>query len=135
MLANDISKLMEQIPLEDAAKPSNSTMVKGGVFSGVQDNSTPFGFKKFEGLEAGRGESEWIVAKDKYKYDEIFEKIVNADGKVSGAAAKSEMVKSKLPNTVLAKVTYKPKKFLALKKSCAILSFLKPTVFFLRFGN
>jgi len=104
MLANDIAKLMAQIPMEDAAQPQASSVVKGGVFTGHQDNSTPFGFKRFEGVEAGRGEADWIVTKEKYKYDEIFESLKNSEGKIAGAAAKAEMVKSKLPNTVLAKV-------------------------------
>lgn len=104
MLANDIAKLMAQIPMEDAAKPHQNAVVRGGVFSGVQDTDTPFGFKQFEGVQAGRGEQEWIVAREKYKYDEAFEKLVNNEGKVAGAAAKQEMVKSKLPNNVLAKV-------------------------------
>lgn len=104
MLANDIAKLMDQIPLEDASKLHHNTVVKGGVFSGVQDTDTPFGFKQFEGVQAGRGEQEWIVAREKYKYDEVFDKLRNNEGKVAGAAAKQEMVKSKLPNNVLAKV-------------------------------
>ena len=107
MLANDIAKLMAQIPLEDAQNNAPSTIVKGGVFSGVQDNSTPFGFKRFEGVEAGRGETEWIVAKEKPKYDDIFERLQGPDGRVAGSAAKAEMVKSKLPNTVLAKVSFR----------------------------
>lgn len=128
MLANDIAKLMDQIPMEDAAQPQQTAMVKGGMFTGHQDTTTPFGFKRYEGVEAGtslssisiyflttysinllhifkgRGETEWIVAKEKYKYDEIFENLKNSDGKIAGAAAKAEMVKSKLPNTVLARV-------------------------------
>lgn len=55
-------------------------------------------------IHTGRGESDWIVAKEKYKYDEIFESLKNSEDKVAGATAKAEMVKSKLPNTVLAKV-------------------------------
>lgn len=105
MLANDIAKLMAQIPLEDTASAQQgTTTVKGGVFAGHQDTSTPFGFKRYEGAEAGRGETDWVVEKDKPKYDEIFDALRGSDGKVAGAAAKAEMVKSKLPNTVLAKV-------------------------------
>ena len=104
MLATDIAKLMAQIPLEDAQNNVPNAIVKGGVFSGVQDTTTPFGFKRFEGVEAGRGETDWIVAKEKPKYDEIFERLQGSDGRVAGSAAKAEMVKSKLPNTVLAKV-------------------------------
>lgn len=54
MLANDIAKLMGQIPLEDAAQPQATSNVKGGIFTGHQDTSTPFGFKRFEGVEAGK---------------------------------------------------------------------------------
>lgn len=53
MLANEIAKLMAQIPMEDAAHPQQNNTVKGGIFTGHQDNSTPFGFKRFEGVEAG----------------------------------------------------------------------------------
>jgi len=106
MLANDIAKLMAKIPLEDTTSAKQgTTLVKGGVFTGHQDTSTPFGFKQFEGAEAGRGETEWIVSRDKQKYDDIFDNLRGSDGKVAGAAAKAEMVKSKLPNTVLAKVS------------------------------
>lgn len=105
MLASDIAKLMQKIPLEDiTSNLKGTTIVKGGVFTGHQDISTPFGFKQFEGAEAGRGETEWIVHKEKSKYDEVFECLQGPDGKVAGAAAKAEMQKSKLPNTVLAKV-------------------------------
>jgi hypothetical protein len=105
MLANDIAKLMSKIPMEDVASTEQgTTFVKGGVFSGHQDTTTPFGFKRFEGAEAGRGETDWVVEKERSKYDDIFETLRGSDGKVAGAAAKAEMVKSKLPNTVLAKV-------------------------------
>jgi len=105
MLATDIAKLMAKIPLEDnTSAKQGTTLVKGGVFTGHQDTTTPFGFKQFEGAEAGRGESEWVVAKERSKYDDVFETLCGPEGKIAGAAAKSEMMKSKLPNTVLAKV-------------------------------
>ena len=40
----------------------------------------------------------------KIKYDAIFDSLGPIDGKLSGAAAKTEMVKSKLPNNVLGKI-------------------------------
>ena len=57
-----------------------------------------------EGVNAGVGEVEWVVAKDRYKYDETFDKLNPIDGKITGTAAKQEMVKSKLPNNVLGKI-------------------------------
>uniref|UniRef100_A0A0K8TAP2 EH domain-containing protein 1 n=1 Tax=Lygus hesperus TaxID=30085 RepID=A0A0K8TAP2_LYGHE len=101
MLAEDISRLMAQIPHEDVIQaPSN---LHGGAFDGVEDQS-PFGYKKGEGIDAGHGEPEWIVNKLKYDYDAKFEALGPINGKVSGEAAKSEMVKSKLPKPVLGKI-------------------------------
>ncbi|XP_014275527.1 EH domain-containing protein 1 isoform X1 [Halyomorpha halys] len=121
MLAEDISKLMAQIPHEDiVSAPTNlsgrrrsidlnawnSRFVdyQGGAFDGVEDGSTPFGYKRGEGIDAGHGEPEWIVNKLRYKYDTIFETLGPVNGKISGEAAKVEMVKSKLPKPVLGKI-------------------------------
>jgi len=79
-------------------------LVKGGAFEGVVDKVSPFGYKRGEGIDAGSGEPEWIVSKERYKSDAIFDTLNPVDGKVTGAAAKSEMVKSKLPNSVLGKI-------------------------------
>ena len=68
------------------------------------DKQTPFMYKGGEGVNAGAGEVQWVVAKDRYKYDESFDNLNPIDGKVSGAAAKQEMLKSKLPNNVLGKI-------------------------------
>ncbi|XP_050313423.1 EH domain-containing protein 1-like isoform X1 [Anthonomus grandis grandis] len=128
MLAEDISKLMAMIPLEDSATNQNNGHVSGGAFNNVEDTASPFGYKKGEGVDAGAGEHDWIVNREKPKYDEIFYQLNPVDGKVTGMAvlnapptligiwtkkkkfwslrrsAKPEMVKSKLPNTVLKKV-------------------------------
>lgn len=133
MLAEDIARLMAVIPQESVIKASseaNGGAIKGGAFEGVQDKVSPFGYLKGEGIDAGAGEPEWIVGKDRYKSDSIFDSLNPIDGKVTGAgmcsialkslslwlrklkflfylsiiAAKSEMVKSKLPNSVLGKV-------------------------------
>ena len=66
--------------------------------------STPFGYGRGEGINAGIDEVDWIVNKNRDKYDQSFHNLNPVDGKVSGAAAKAEMVKSKLPNAVLGKV-------------------------------
>ncbi|BES93157.1 Dynamin family [Nesidiocoris tenuis] len=102
MLAEDISKLMAKIPLEDVVQaPAN---LHGGAFDGVEDTVSPFGYKRGEGIDAGHGEPEWIVNKMRYKYDAIFESLGPTNGKVSGEVAKMEMVKSKLPKPVLGKI-------------------------------
>merc|ERR1712142_1125161 len=105
MLAEDISKLMLMIPQEDKAARSEGTdRIEGGAFDGVMDKATPFMYKGGEGINAGIGEVEWVIAKDRYKYDSTFDTLNPIDGKVSGASAKSEMIKSKLPNNVLGKI-------------------------------
>lgn len=81
---------------------SEAPVVKGGAFDGVAES--PFGYGRGEGADAGRGEEGWVVAKERYKYDEIFQRLNPIDGKISGASAKREMMKSKLPNSALGKV-------------------------------
>lgn len=50
------------------------------------------------------GEPEWIVNKERNNYDEVFETLNPMHGKLSGQTVKEELVKSKLPNAVLAKI-------------------------------
>lgn len=102
MLATDIARLMEMIPLEDQNSQNEKPHVEGGAFEAY--NESPFGFGRGEGTDAGKGEHEWIVGQEKYKYDEVFSKLNPVNGKITGAAAKAEMVKSKLPNSVLGKI-------------------------------
>jgi len=96
----------------------------------VQDTVSPFGYKRGEGIDAGKGETVWVVTKDRQNYDAVFNSLEKSDGKLSGAStyiivwcgghgfnffkfifsscsiavAKAEMVKSKLPNSVLGKI-------------------------------
>jgi len=105
MLAEDIAKLMAMIPLDEEVRRQNDAdKIKGGAFDQVMESKTPFMFKGGEGINAGVGEVEWVIAKDRYKYDSTFDTLNPIDGKVSGASAKSEMIKSKLPNNVLGKI-------------------------------
>lgn len=103
MLASDIAKLMAQIPREEEDQRRREVnTVKGGAFDGAEES--PFGVGRGEGVDAGADMPEWVVEKERYKYDEIFESLNPIDGKVTGALAKSHMVKSKLPNSTLGKV-------------------------------
>uniref|UniRef100_A0A8D8YEL7 EH domain-containing protein 1 n=2 Tax=Cacopsylla melanoneura TaxID=428564 RepID=A0A8D8YEL7_9HEMI len=104
MLAEDIAHLMQQIPRDDEARVSGAPLLKGGAFDGVKDTISPFGYKRGEGIDAGQGEPDWIVNKERHKYDATFSSLNPVDGKVTGANAKAEMVKSKLPNSVLGKI-------------------------------
>ncbi|XP_028295627.1 EH domain-containing protein 3 [Gouania willdenowi] len=100
MLANDIASLMVLVRQEETQKPN--PVVKGGAFDGTI--SGPFNHGYGEGAGEGIDEADWVVARDKPAYDEIFYTLSPVNGKVTGANAKREMVKSKLPNTVLGKV-------------------------------
>lgn len=85
MLADDISDLMAKIPLEDSESKNGDAFVKGGAFTNIEDNSSPFGYKRGEGFDAGAGELDWIVNREKPKYDEIFNYLnTSGDGKISG---------------------------------------------------
>ncbi|XP_068154006.1 EH domain-containing protein 1 isoform X1 [Drosophila tropicalis] len=104
MLAKDIARLMEMIPQEEMTLVSEP-VVKGGAFEGViDDHVSPFGYMKGEGIDAGYGEHEWICNKDKTRTDAIFNGLGPVDGRISGATAKQELIKSKLPNSVLSKI-------------------------------
>ncbi|CAG5928179.1 unnamed protein product [Menidia menidia] len=100
MLANDIAGLMVLVRQEENQRPN--PVVKGGAFDGTLNG--PFGHGYGEGAGEGIDEAEWVVARDKPAYDEIFYTLSPVNGKVTGANAKKEMVKSKLPNTVLGKI-------------------------------
>lgn len=90
MLADDIAKLMAMVPVEEQAKRNEGAdRIEGGAFDGVMDKITPFQYKGGEGVNAGLGENEWVIAKDRYKYDEVFDKLLPVDGKVTGAGEKS----------------------------------------------
>lgn len=100
MLANDIAGLMVLVRQEETQL--SNPVVKGGAFDGTLNG--PFGHGYGEGASEGIDEADWVVARDKPAYDEIFYTLSPVNGKVTGANAKKEMVKSKLPNTVLGKI-------------------------------
>jgi len=67
-------------------------LILGGAFEGVEDQVSPFGYKRGEGIDAGAGEPEWIVNKERYKYDSIFESLGPQDGKITGAGKADEFL-------------------------------------------
>ena len=65
MLSEDIAKLMQMIPQEEVrARNEGGDVVKGGAFDDVLGTKSPFMFKGGEGVNAGIGETEWVVLKD-----------------------------------------------------------------------
>ncbi|XP_019873831.1 EH domain-containing protein 3 isoform X2 [Aethina tumida] len=96
----DISSLMTKFSLES----EDSQDIEGGAFARVSSIESPFGYMRGEGVDAGSGESEWVVNKDRTLYDKKFNEMNPIDGKITASVAKDEMIKSKLPNSVLSKI-------------------------------
>merc|ERR1712176_1718381 len=91
------------IQKEEAAqnvKEKTSPSIKGPT---VTDSNNPFQVGN-EGFEQQNDPNAWVVNECKPKYDKIFNDLNPVNGKVSGSGAKNEMVKSKLPNSVLGKI-------------------------------
>lgn len=61
----------------------------GGAFEGVEDQVSPFGYGRGEGVDAGHGDPEWICSKEKPHYDQLFHSLNPIDGKVTGAGMQS----------------------------------------------
>lgn len=101
MLSTDITQLMQMLPKEDYKSLDTPSTVRGGAFD---DQAGPFGIGQAEGINAGVGEVEWVVEKQRANYDQMFSNLGPVNGKITGASAKAELIKSKLPNSVLAKV-------------------------------
>lgn len=99
MLDRDIADLMSIVP-QDSTEPQ----IRGGAFDDVKDTISPFGYQKCEGMDLGAGEPDWIVNKERSKWDAIFQSLGPTKGRITGSVAKKELVKSRLPNPVLAKV-------------------------------
>ena len=105
MLSNDIARLMAMLP-QEAEDRNGELQVRGGVFASAQGVFNPFATGAAEGFALGAGTNQWIVAQadSRDKYQKMFEDLNPVDGKVPGADAKKEMVKSKLPKNTLAKI-------------------------------
>ncbi|XP_015671418.1 EH domain-containing protein 4 [Protobothrops mucrosquamatus] len=100
MLASKVAYLMTLVTQEERNMPVQK--VQGGAFDGT--TAGPFDHGYGEGAKEGADEEEWVVAKDKPTYDEIFYTLSPVNGRISGANAKKDMLTSKLPNSVLGKI-------------------------------
>lgn len=101
MLSEDVPKLMSMIPQEEhtflqlqSQNNANPGAHSTTIFTDQQ--ATPFELGGVEGINAGVGETEWIVTRSRHEYDQVFNQLSPQNGKISGAAAKQEMIKSKL---------------------------------------
>jgi len=98
MLSEDIPRLMSLMPREQMDKKLGGVgLIKGGAFT---KTAMPVG----KGADEGIGETEWIVNRDKSKYDNVFNTLEQVEGKITGRIAREELVKSKLPSKELGKI-------------------------------
>jgi len=98
MLAEDIPRLMSLMPREQMDKKLGGVgLIKGGVFT---KTAMPVG----KGANEGIGERDWIVNRDKPKYDNVFNSLEQVEGKITGRVAREELIKSKLPSKELGKI-------------------------------
>ncbi|XP_067019991.1 EH domain-containing protein 3-like [Acropora muricata] len=104
MLANDIPRLMAMIPAEADSNYGDQASVKGGAFAVSHSTNNPFASGACQGLALGAETDNWVVEEFKEEYDILFQSLGPKGGKINGAVAKREMVKSKLQNTVLGKI-------------------------------
>lgn len=104
MLANDIPRLMGMIPAEADSSHGDQASVKGGAFAVSHSTNNPFASGACQGLALGAETDNWVVEEFKEEYDGLFQSLGPKGGKINGAVAKREMVKSKLQNTVLGKI-------------------------------
>ncbi|XP_068766320.1 EH domain-containing protein 2 [Struthio camelus] len=104
LLGRDVAALVPLLRREELAGPEAG--VQGGAFEGARRGPFVEGAgEEEEEEEAGAGpDDEWVVTKDKPKYDEIFYTLSPLDGKLSGSKARSWMVSTKLPNSVLGRI-------------------------------
>lgn len=107
LMSSDIAKLMPLLRQEEL-EAGDLPGVQGGAFLGTRAGpfveNDPFGQAEENG-EGYEGEGEdWVVTKDKPKYDEIFYNLAPNEGKLSGTKAKDWMVSTRLPNSVLGRI-------------------------------
>jgi len=106
MLSEDVPRLMSMLPREEQAYLNLNSQSEGGntsqgntIFHDQQE--TPFAIGGVEGINAGVGEYDWIVERSRHEYDQVFTQLSPQNGKVSGAAARQEMIKSKLVKNLI----------------------------------
>lgn len=103
MLSTDILKLMDMLPREEEL--AKDTRIQGGIF-GRGDNEAldPFS-RDYKMSAAAQGEEGWLISQDIAKYDTMFHQLgPNPQGKLAGATVREELLKSKLPNSVLRRI-------------------------------
>ena len=103
MLCTDILKLMDMLPREEEL--TRDARIQGGIF-GTSDHDSLDPFSKDYNLSAAaQGEEGWLISQDIAKYDTTFHQLKpNPQGKLTGAVVREELLKTKLPNSILRRI-------------------------------
>ncbi|XP_046876215.1 EH domain-containing protein 2-like isoform X2 [Hypomesus transpacificus] len=103
LLSTDIAKLMPLLHQQEVKKECLPVMMDSDFLETFKPAYKRDPFE--DTTESGEGSvvqvDEWVVARDKTKYDEIFYNLCPNDGKLSSTKAKEWMVSSNLPHVVL----------------------------------
>ncbi|XP_016141374.1 EH domain-containing protein 2 [Sinocyclocheilus grahami] len=107
LLNADIAKLMPLLRQEEE-ETADRLLVQGGLFLGSQRGpfivGNPFNHYGSNGESDHVSDEEWVVSKDKPKYDEIFYNLSPHEGKLSGSKVKGWMMSTHLPSSVLGRI-------------------------------
>ncbi|XP_050529614.1 EH domain-containing protein 4-like isoform X2 [Daktulosphaira vitifoliae] len=99
-LINRASNLLDGININISV---DDIEVNSNVIPDAKDTTTPFNIKS-HGFDEGQFEDVWIVEYYRKPFSEIFDKLEKHNGKVIRSAVKEEMLKTKLPDSVLSKI-------------------------------
>uniref|UniRef100_A0A673MRX6 EH domain-containing protein 2-like n=1 Tax=Sinocyclocheilus rhinocerous TaxID=307959 RepID=A0A673MRX6_9TELE len=106
LLNTDIAKLMPLLRQEE--DQADKLLVQGGPFLGSHSRpfteGNPFNHYGSNGESDHVSDEEWVVSKDKPKYDEIFYNLSPHEGKLSGTKVKGWMMSTRLPSSVLGRI-------------------------------
>ncbi|XP_067942390.1 EH domain-containing protein 3-like [Watersipora subatra] len=102
MLSKKIPPLMSLLPSETL--DLNVSGISGGVFDLLDLDNNPFQSGGSEGVNEGKydGSDEWVVSNKMPLYAESFRRMAGEDERITGAKARTELLKSNLPSTELA---------------------------------
>ncbi|XP_050966488.1 EH domain-containing protein 2 [Labeo rohita] len=107
LLNTDIAKLMPLLRQEEEDQ-AEQLLVQGGLFLGSQRGpfivGNPFHYSGSNRESEHVSDKEWVVSKDKPKYDEIFYNLSPHEGKLSGTKVKGWMMSTHLPSSVLGRI-------------------------------
>ncbi|XP_051520345.1 EH domain-containing protein 2 [Myxocyprinus asiaticus] len=107
LLNTDIAKLMPLLHQEEQ-EAAEQLVVQGGAFLGTNRGpfieGNPFHHCGSNGESDHVSDEEWVVSKDKPKFDELFYNLSPHEGKLSGTKVKDWMMSTHLPSSVLGRI-------------------------------